>query len=153
MEKIFFLFHLHREFFGVIPLTAPLQPCYKHQPTKIMLTGCWKYEVSNSGNYVGNVSNPLPEVPGDRKREGRSKNFKEWIVKGEEPMLKWSEYPFLSQVSCGRRRSSGESDSLVLCFGAGGSHMSDIWGYLYSNYYNVIKLWLQELALKTFTRK
>lgn len=73
MEKI--LFHLHRELFWVILLTAPLQPCCKYQAIKIMLTGCWKYEVSNSGNCVGKVSNPLPEVPGDGTKRGQIKKI------------------------------------------------------------------------------
>lgn len=87
------------------------------------------------------------------QREGRSKKFKEWMVKGEEQMLRWSEYPFLSWVSCGRRSSSEESDSLALYFGIGDSHTS-VWGYLlYLYYYNLIKLWLQELTMETFTKQ
>lgn len=59
------------------------------------------------------------------------------MVKGEEQMLNWSEYPFLSQVSCGRRSSSEETErlkteyrteyrTLVLYFGVGGSHTNVI---------------------------
>lgn len=53
------------------------------------------------------------------------------MVKGEEQMLNWSEHPFLSQVSCGRRSSSEESDPLVLYFGVGDPHTSAIQGYLF----------------------
>lgn len=45
----------------------------KHQAIKIMLTGCWKDEVSKSRNCVAKVLNPVLEVTADGKKRGQNK--------------------------------------------------------------------------------